>query len=123
MLELFTLGGDSHEILESVHIEVVLVRVRFRVRVMARVFIFVVMLMFVNCFFFLGEGKGQCFFFVFFWVKKFQNLMNFFIFSEKNLNAKKIKIMVIFRDLLGYFLNFFGIQFFSCEQMKHIYQN
>lgn len=48
MLELFTLGGDSHEILESVHIEVVLVRVRFRVRVMARVFIFVVMLMFVN---------------------------------------------------------------------------
>lgn len=33
LLELFTLG-DSHEILESVHIEVLLVRVRFRVRVM-----------------------------------------------------------------------------------------
>jgi hypothetical protein len=51
LLELFTLG-DSHEISESVHIEVLLVRVRFRVRVMARVFIFVAMLMFVNCFFF-----------------------------------------------------------------------
>jgi hypothetical protein len=38
LLDLFTLG-DSHEILESVHIEVLLLRVRFRVRFRVRVMV------------------------------------------------------------------------------------
>jgi hypothetical protein len=100
MLELFTLGGDLHEILESVHIEVVLVRVRvrFRVRVMSRVFIFVAMLIFVKLFFF-ERVRANVFFFGD-EISKFLFLFLFFqIFFKTQIN-KTTKFDVKFFPLL-----------------------